>query len=90
MTILFVINDVLFNILELFQGHLFIGEADVDEVLHNLGCILFIKHLISRHEHSQTLEMALKQLFDIKQHTHSTCECSYTEKLENNNKLWCV
>lgn len=85
MTVLFVINSSLFSILELFQGHLFIGKADVDEVLHNLGChfFFFIKHLIS----SQTLEMALKQLFDIKQHTHSVCECSYTEKLENINKL---
>lgn len=84
MTVLFVINSFLFSILELFQGHLFIGEADVDEVLHNLGShFFFIKHLIS----SQTLEMALKQLFDIKQHTHSMCECSYTEKLENINKL---
>jgi len=74
----------------LFQGHLFIGEADVDEVLHYLGCIFLIKHLISRHEHSQALEMGLKQLFGIKQHTHSTHECSYAEKLENINKLWCV
>lgn len=90
MTVLFVINSFLFNILELFQGRLFIREADVDEVLHNLGCIFLIKHLISRHEHSQTLEMTLKQLFDIKQHTHSNCECSYTEKLENINKLCCV
>lgn len=34
--------------------------------------------------------MALKQLLDIKQHTHSTCEWSNTEKLENINKLQCV
>lgn len=82
MNVLFIITVFLFNILELFQGHLFIGEADVDEVLHNFGCILLIKHLISRHVHSQTLEMALKQLFHIKQHTHSTCECSLLKSLK--------
>lgn len=55
--------------LELFQGHLFKREAGVDEVLWNLGCIFSIKCLINKHEHSEALEMELKQLFDIKQHT---------------------
>lgn len=45
MTVLFVTKGFLFNTLELFQGHLFIREADVDEVLHNLGwvCYVFFK-----------------------------------------------
>lgn len=63
------INGFPLNKLELFQGHLFIYEAGADEVLRNLCSVFFkkIKHLISKLENSEALEVGIKQLFYIKQ-----------------------
>lgn len=80
----------MFAALELFQGHPFRAEADVDEVLHTFGCVLLLEQLIRRPEHRQALDTALKQLLDIKQCTHSACECSHTERLGDGSKLCCV
>lgn len=61
LTTWFVRSGFPFNMLALFQGHLFKDEAGADEVLKNLGGMFSITQLINRHAYGEALEITLKQ-----------------------------